>query len=442
MGETIVLRPMMESDWSLLEEWNNDPNVLYYSEAEDVQGWPPNAVRELYRSVSQNAFCFIIEYNDIPVGECWLQKMNLPDITKEFSGLDTRRIDIMIGEKDYWGRGIGTTTISLLTKLGFEDEKADIIFGCNIADYNKRSLCAFLKNGFELYKTVEEPEGCKAKHSYYVLLKKERYAEILFARYRGINQFGKAYEYMLSNDTHAPGSVDRMLADKMVRLCDDTKKLLYAEPVPCSYEKGLRPALEAFVEHAVRGADSDEEILDRLLDALLPIVKKGEDITLDQMLFGGLEEEIIMRGSDWCTDMARVACILAQLAGIPARIIYAFNLKSAYSGHALIEAFYRGKWGVVDPIRGMRYLKGEDGSPASAWDLMNKNPVKAFSAGRADVVDYDQYLGVAVADYKVSDRKQFDYSVSTLNDYCKAILEESIKGWPNGLRWIFGEDSN
>ena len=37
-GETVVLRPMTESDWPLLVKWNNDSDVLYYSEAEEVQG--------------------------------------------------------------------------------------------------------------------------------------------------------------------------------------------------------------------------------------------------------------------------------------------------------------------------------------------------------------------------------------------------------------------
>jgi len=34
----------------------------------------------IYRPVSANAFCFIIEVAGQPVGECWLQKMNIPDI--------------------------------------------------------------------------------------------------------------------------------------------------------------------------------------------------------------------------------------------------------------------------------------------------------------------------------------------------------------------------
>ena len=47
------------------------------------------------------------------------------------------------------------------------------------------------------------------------------------ARYSGIGQFGLAYRYMLENDSHAAGSVDRVLAQRMIRLCPETVEYLY-----------------------------------------------------------------------------------------------------------------------------------------------------------------------------------------------------------------------
>ena len=41
-------------------------------------------------------------------------------------------------------------------------------------------------------------------------------------RFRGIGQFGPAYRKTMENDAHAPGSVDRLLLQRMVRLCRDT----------------------------------------------------------------------------------------------------------------------------------------------------------------------------------------------------------------------------
>ena len=71
-------------------------------------------------------------------------------------------------------------------------------------------------------------------------------------RYHGIHQFGRDYAFMLENDTHALGSVDRALAEKMVRLCAETVDFLYIgySPTLATYEKGSRPMLERFAADA------------------------------------------------------------------------------------------------------------------------------------------------------------------------------------------------
>ena len=74
-GETVVLRPMTEDDWDVLLKWNSDPDVLYSSESADVTLHSLEQVQQIYRVVSQNAFCFIIEVDSRPIGECWLQDL-------------------------------------------------------------------------------------------------------------------------------------------------------------------------------------------------------------------------------------------------------------------------------------------------------------------------------------------------------------------------------
>ena len=58
--------------------------------------------------------------------------------------------------------------------------------------------------------------------------------------YQGIDQFGKAYRITLENDPHASGSVDRVLAETMVRLCTETADYLYkGYSLTCTrYERG------------------------------------------------------------------------------------------------------------------------------------------------------------------------------------------------------------
>ena len=164
-GERAVLRPMTEQDWDVLLVWNNDPEVLYFAEGDDVRAYSLEQLRDLYCGVSQSAFCFIIEVDEQAVGECWLQRMNLDRVLNTYPNVDCRRIDLVIGDKQFWGRGIGTEVIRLLTDFAFEHEQAALVFGCDIADYNVRSRRAFQKAGYHVMSWIELPPGGKARRS-------------------------------------------------------------------------------------------------------------------------------------------------------------------------------------------------------------------------------------------------------------------------------------
>lgn len=174
-GEEIVLRPMTENDWDILLKWNSDPDVLYFSEGDDVTSYNLEQIQRVYRGTSQSAFCFIMEVEGKPIGECWLQRMNLKRILAKYPGKDCRRIDLMIGEKELWGCGLGSDVILVLTKFGFEEESVDMIFGCDIADYNPRSLRAFQKVGYEVDAETKQRPGKKALYVYDVILTREKW---------------------------------------------------------------------------------------------------------------------------------------------------------------------------------------------------------------------------------------------------------------------------
>ena len=84
--------------------------------------------------------------------------MNLRRVVDQFPGKDLRRVDLMIGEKELWGRGYGPETIALLVDFGFTREVADAIFGIVSAD-NERSLRAFEKCGFNRHAAIREEDG-------------------------------------------------------------------------------------------------------------------------------------------------------------------------------------------------------------------------------------------------------------------------------------------
>ena len=177
-GENVTLRPMTEKDWAVLLRWNSDPEVLYYAEGEDVQSYSLDDIQRIYRKVSQTAFCFIIEADGTPIGESWLQQMNLDRILHKYPGRDCRRIDLMIGDKAWWGRGVGTKVIRMLTAFAFEREGAAFVFGCDIADYNAASLRAFEKAGYEIEAKLPQPAGEKAAYRYDVRCSRAAYRSV------------------------------------------------------------------------------------------------------------------------------------------------------------------------------------------------------------------------------------------------------------------------
>ncbi len=174
-GQHLVLRALMENDWDKLLLWNNDPEVLYYVEGDVVSARSLEEIQVINRSVSQTAFCFMIEHEGEPVGECWLQAMNLQRILQKYPDADCRRIDLMIGKKELWGSGIGTEVVHLLTTFAFEEEQVDFVFGCDVADYNPASQTVFRNNGYQVSETVPQAAGAKAQYCIDFVLSREAF---------------------------------------------------------------------------------------------------------------------------------------------------------------------------------------------------------------------------------------------------------------------------
>ena len=146
-GPRLVLRPLTENDWAPLLAWNNDPEVLAWAEGDEVESRTLDEVRHIYRSISVNAHCFLMELDGEPIGECWLQRMNLERLVARHPGEDVRRIDIAIGLPALWGQGLGREAVGLLLDFGFRREGVDVIYACVDAD-NARSRRMFSSLGF------------------------------------------------------------------------------------------------------------------------------------------------------------------------------------------------------------------------------------------------------------------------------------------------------
>jgi len=59
--DELTLRPMTDDDFDVLLKWNSDPDVLYFSEGDDIEKYSLEDVQGIYGYVSKMAFTFIIE---------------------------------------------------------------------------------------------------------------------------------------------------------------------------------------------------------------------------------------------------------------------------------------------------------------------------------------------------------------------------------------------
>ena len=161
----IKLQPLCDKHLPLLYRWNSDTEVLYWSEGDDVvEPYDHETVEQIFGSVSKDAYCFLITKDDVPIGECWVQKMNIPPIVEQYpAGTHVARIDYCIGEKAYWGQGIGTECVRLLLDFAFSQAGYDVVYAL-VYDYNERSIRLIEHAGFELERKMPVPHNGKAKY--------------------------------------------------------------------------------------------------------------------------------------------------------------------------------------------------------------------------------------------------------------------------------------
>ena len=239
---------------------------------------------------------------------------------------------------------------------------------------------------------------------------------------QGYGIFGKAYEIMFRNDLHALESIDHVFLRNMVLLDDESAPVLYGNP-PMKYDMRNHELYE--FSQQFRGS-ADRETIRNVLDYTSGIAM-SYDLDFKEMLFGGTEKEILERGTDWCADMARVGAVLLQCLDIPCRIISLVNLEKAYNGHVIGEAFYEGKYGLVDFIYGYQMLSDR---PVSARDVQ-ENPSLLDSYPE----EYrGMFSGIAVNEYDPTNPDN-DYTVSKPNEYYMKLIYEDHKD-----QWIMGED--
>jgi len=148
-GNDVTLIPLSDMHLPLLYKWNADSELLMLDGSKEEYR-DENEVNRIYSLISSMGYAFAIEYDGMIVGECLLAKMNTEVALQAHSAeTDIRRIDILIGEKEYWGRGLGSKVVNTLVDHAFIAEQTDVLYAV-ISDYNERSRHVFQKTGFSL----------------------------------------------------------------------------------------------------------------------------------------------------------------------------------------------------------------------------------------------------------------------------------------------------
>lgn len=142
-GSLVTLRPMRRDDLPRLNDFNNSVEVELAGGGDPPI---PQTLERLEAQFSQNlgngdrdGTSFAIEADGKFIGQCALFR---PDPIAR-----TYEMGIVIGDKDYWGRGYGREAIELLVEYGFVQHNLHKIY-LTVNGPNERAQASYRKVGF------------------------------------------------------------------------------------------------------------------------------------------------------------------------------------------------------------------------------------------------------------------------------------------------------
>ena len=180
-------------------------------------------------------------------------------------------------------------------------------------------------------------------------------------------------QWVLVDDPHRhtytsymPRSVERKQLNECIEAVPETVDYLYNKftPTTTNYVRGSRPMIEAVVDAVCAKCKTPREKAKALVRWRRANYQHVGKCGL------GSEEEILLGGYSMCHDASRTMIVLAQVAGLGARMIIGLDNK-AKSGHTLTEVYVGDQWAIMDPSPCIPfpYYEMPDGSMLNAWDI-------------------------------------------------------------------------
>ncbi|MFE4537102.1 GNAT family N-acetyltransferase [Streptomyces scopuliridis] len=115
LGDLVKLRAMDPSDADALWRWNHDPEVMRWMNDDYAQ--PLGRVRRWLEERPRNAYGEVLLGIEALADKQLIGLVQLRETDPETGGA---KLDIYLGEKEYWGRGYATDAMRTVCRYGFE----------------------------------------------------------------------------------------------------------------------------------------------------------------------------------------------------------------------------------------------------------------------------------------------------------------------------------
>jgi RimJ/RimL family protein N-acetyltransferase len=151
-GERIYLRELRQADVTESYcRWMNDPQITQYTDSRGHQ-YSMESLRKYVKDKQENSkemlMAIFVKNSDCHIGNIKLGPINLIDQNAD--------IGILIGEREFWGKGYATEAIGLIKKHAFNVLGLHKLTAGSIS-LNTGSVKAFQNNDFKI-------EGVREKH--------------------------------------------------------------------------------------------------------------------------------------------------------------------------------------------------------------------------------------------------------------------------------------
>ncbi len=142
IGEKVFLSPLSAKDAEKYSLWLNDFEVMQYMNMAEVVYSVEKEfdVLEKKSMTYEPAFSIIDQETDKLIGSCSIANIDSVNGTAE--------LGVMIGDKNFWGRGYGADAVKLLLDHSFNVLNLKNIM-VEVYSYNERAIKCFEKCGFK-----------------------------------------------------------------------------------------------------------------------------------------------------------------------------------------------------------------------------------------------------------------------------------------------------